>query len=116
MQNSLTKECEFYRLDYWVKRNGCSDRTQEDSFEGDVHHISWTCGGKAGALQHWKVDDMGKFSFPVYFVWLLTVAIQLGHVWASTEPNFSQLAALELPTHIQASEIIMKFFSGFTKP
>jgi poly(3-hydroxybutyrate) depolymerase len=84
-------------LHYWVKRNSCSGLKQEDSFNGVVHHLSWSCGGIDGALQHYKVDDMG-------------------HAWASTEPNLSQLAALEGPTHIQASQIIMEFFDGFTRP
>ncbi|KAI0380790.1 carbohydrate esterase family 1 protein [Hypomontagnella monticulosa] len=86
-------------LGWWVARNGCDDagKTVEDSFDGDVHHTSWTCGGTTGALQHWKVDDMG-------------------HCWASTEINFSQIAAGEGPTHIKASQIIMDFFDNFTKP
>ncbi|XXH00558.1 hypothetical protein Hte_006906 [Hypoxylon texense] len=87
-------------LGWWAERNGCGGddgKTVEDSFGGDVHHTTWTCGGTVGALQHWKVDDMG-------------------HCWASTEINFSQIAAGELPTHIQASQIIMDFFDQFTKP
>src|SRR6186713_606839 len=48
------------RLDSWVQRNGCTNRQQEDTFDGKVHHISWTCNGQQGALQHYKVDDMGK--------------------------------------------------------
>ncbi|KAI1103261.1 Alpha/Beta hydrolase protein [Jackrogersella minutella] len=86
-------------LGWWAQRNGCDDggKTVEDSFGGDVHHTSWTCGAAEGALQHWKVDDMG-------------------HCWASTEINFSQIAAGEGPTHIQASQIIMDFFDQFTKP
>ncbi|KAI0169614.1 carbohydrate esterase family 1 protein [Hypoxylon sp. FL1284] len=86
-------------LGYWAQRNGCDDagKKVEDSFDGDVHHTTWTCGDTEGALQHWKVDDMG-------------------HCWASTEINFSQIAAGELPTHIQASQIIMDFFDQFTKP
>ncbi|KAI1762702.1 carbohydrate esterase family 1 protein [Hypoxylon sp. FL1150] len=86
-------------LGWWAQRNGCDDseKTVEDSFDGDVHHTTWTCGDTEGALQHWKVDDMG-------------------HCWASTEINFSQIAAGELPTHIEASQIIMDFFDSFTKP
>ncbi|KAI1084150.1 carbohydrate esterase family 1 protein [Whalleya microplaca] len=85
-------------LGWWAERNGCTDKKIEDTFDGDVHHTTWTCGGNAkGVLQHWKVDSMG-------------------HCWASTEINFSQIAAGEGPTHIEASKIIMEFFDQFTKP
>ncbi|KAI1391442.1 carbohydrate esterase family 1 protein [Hypoxylon trugodes] len=86
-------------LGWWAQRNGCDDSTKsvEDSFDGDVHHTGWSCGGTDGVLQHWKVDDMG-------------------HCWASTEINFSQISVGEGPTHIQASQIIMDFFDKFTKP
>ena len=47
-------------LGYWAQRNACTNPPkQEDTFDGDVHHFSWTCGGKEGVLQHYKVDDMG---------------------------------------------------------
>lgn len=85
-------------LGWWAERNGCASSEVEDSFDGDVHHTTWTCaGGAEGALQHWKIDDMG-------------------HCWASTEINFSQLSVFEGPTHIQASQIIMDFFDQYTKP
>ncbi|KAI1337523.1 carbohydrate esterase family 1 protein [Xylariaceae sp. FL0016] len=86
-------------LGWWAQRDECSSSKVEDSFDDDVHHTIWTCGtdGTEGVLQHWKVDDMG-------------------HCWASTEINFSQIAAGEGPTHIEASQIIMDFFDQFTKP
>ncbi|KAI2784620.1 carbohydrate esterase family 1 protein [Daldinia loculata] len=86
-------------LGWWAQRNGCDDSAKqvEDSFDGDVHHTTWNCGSEEGALQHWKIDDMG-------------------HCWASTEINFSQVAAGQGPTHIQASQIIMEFFDKFAKP
>ncbi|KAI1332159.1 carbohydrate esterase family 1 protein [Xylariaceae sp. FL0255] len=84
-------------LDWWATRNGCGSNTTTESFSNDVQHLTWTCAGAAGALQHWKVDDMG-------------------HCWASTEPNFSQLSVGEGPTHISASQIIIDFFDQFTKP
>ncbi|OTB06097.1 carbohydrate esterase family 1 protein [Hypoxylon sp. CI-4A] len=86
-------------LGWWAERNGCADadKSVEDTFDGDVHHTSWTCGDSEGVLQHWKIDDMG-------------------HCWASTEINFSQISVGELPTHIQASQIIMDFFDQYTKP
>lgn len=50
-------------LGWWAERSGCTDEKIEDSFEGDVHHSTWTCGdGVEGLLQHWKVDSMGEFS------------------------------------------------------
>ncbi|KAI0111223.1 carbohydrate esterase family 1 protein [Nemania sp. FL0031] len=85
-------------LGWWAERNACTSSVVDDSFDGDVHHTTWTCaGGVEGVLQHWKVDDMG-------------------HCWASTEINFSQISVLEGPTHIEASQIIMDFFDQFTKP
>ncbi|KAI0011098.1 carbohydrate esterase family 1 protein [Xylariaceae sp. FL0662B] len=86
-------------MQWWTQRNGCTNKKVDDTFNGDVHHSTWTCGDKKakGALQHWKVDSMG-------------------HCWASTEINFSQIAAGEGPTHIDASKIIMEFFDQFTKP
>ncbi|KAI1421347.1 carbohydrate esterase family 1 protein [Xylaria sp. FL1777] len=85
-------------LGWWAERNACTSSEVEDSFDGDVHHTTWTCAdGAEGVLQHWKIDDMG-------------------HCWASTEINFSQISVLEGPTHIEASQIIMDFFDQYTKP
>ncbi|KAI0411134.1 carbohydrate esterase family 1 protein [Xylaria grammica] len=85
-------------LGWWAERNACTSSKVEDSFDGDVHHTTWTCANDSeGILQHWKIDDMG-------------------HCWASTEINFSQLSVLEGPTHIQASQLIMDFFDQYTKP
>ncbi|KAI0473427.1 carbohydrate esterase family 1 protein [Xylariaceae sp. FL0804] len=85
-------------LDWWAARDGCADDPEVDqSFDDDVQHYTWTCNGTAGALQHWKVDDMG-------------------HCWASTEINFSQISIGQGPTHINASRIIMDFFDQYTKP
>ena len=50
------------RIEYWAKRNKCTTMSQEDSFDGKVHHLSWTCQGKDGIVQHYKIDDMGMFS------------------------------------------------------
>lgn len=48
-------------LEDWATRNECVDKKVEDSFEGDVHHFSWTCGDTGeGVQQHWKIDSMGK--------------------------------------------------------
>lgn len=84
-------------LDSWATRGQCSNKTTEESFNNDVQHYTWTCAGEQGALQHYKIDDMD-------------------HCWASTEPNFSQLSVKQGPTHIEADDVIMKFFDQFSKP
>ncbi|KAK2608945.1 hypothetical protein QQS21_002521 [Conoideocrella luteorostrata] len=85
-------------LGRWAQRNSCEKCAhQADLFEGDVHHFSWTCSGQQGVLQHYKTDDQK-------------------HCWPSTEINFSQLAAGDTPTHIEASAIIQEFFMRFTRP
>jgi len=84
-------------LGWWAARNGCqNENTQVDTFGGDVHWRTWNCSAKSNLLQHYKVDDMG-------------------HVWPSTEINFSALAAEKGPTHIEASAIIMEFFDQWTR-
>ncbi|KAJ7232313.1 hypothetical protein B0H12DRAFT_1145488 [Mycena haematopus] len=75
-------------LSWWAERNGCGTNTSETLFNGDRVE---------GLLQHWKVDDMG-------------------HCWASTSLDFSEIAAGQGPTPIDASTIIMAFFDLFTKP
>ncbi|KAJ7328031.1 carbohydrate esterase family 1 protein [Mycena albidolilacea] len=87
-------------LSRWATRNGCtSGNTTETLFSGDVHHSSWACAGVEGesVLQHWKVDDMR-------------------HCWASTSLDFSEIAAGQGPTPIDASTIVMAFFDQFVKP
>ncbi|OAA69890.1 carbohydrate esterase family 1 protein [Cordyceps fumosorosea ARSEF 2679] len=85
-------------LQRWAERNGCdSPHKQEDLYGGGVHHLSWTCKGQEGVLQHYKTDDQK-------------------HDWPSPWPNFSQLAALDKPTHLEASAIIQEFFMRFTRP
>ncbi|KAI5867258.1 carbohydrate esterase family 1 protein [Durotheca rogersii] len=84
----------------WAARNACGDGAPASvdlSFGGKVRRERWTCGGAEGVVEHWRVEDMG-------------------HCWASTEINFSQIAAGEGPTYIQASRIIMDFFDRFAKP
>ncbi|KAJ7862366.1 hypothetical protein B0H14DRAFT_3444744 [Mycena olivaceomarginata] len=90
----------FDRLSRWATRNGCTaGNTTETLFSGDVHHSSWACAGVEGesVLQHWKVDDMR-------------------HCWASTSLDFSEIAAGQGPTPIDASTIVMAFFDQFVKP
>lgn len=46
------------RLSRWAQRNQCDEPyQQEDLFDNDVHHLSWTCGGQEGVIQHYKTDD-----------------------------------------------------------
>jgi hypothetical protein len=47
------------RLDWWVQRNDCTLKTEETLKDGKVHYYSWTCGGKEGLLQHYKIDGLG---------------------------------------------------------
>ncbi|KAF2713837.1 carbohydrate esterase family 1 protein [Pleomassaria siparia CBS 279.74] len=79
-------------LDWWAQRNGCSNKSEESLIDGDVQHLSWTCGGIQGLLQHYKVIDMG-------------------HCWADTEPNLSQISVPQGPSSVKASEIVMRFFN-----
>ena len=39
----------------WAQRDACGTPTVTDLGNG-VHHTSYTCGGEAGLLQHYKVD------------------------------------------------------------
>jgi hypothetical protein len=62
----MSRECNLWvndsdRLDWWAQRNACGDKTEEVIQNGDVHHLSWSCGGIDGLLQHYKVDSMGEF-------------------------------------------------------
>lgn len=85
-------------LERWADRNECdSPNKQEDLYNGEVHHLSWTCKGQEGVLQHYKTDDQK-------------------HDWPSPWPNFSQLAALDKPTHLEASALIQDFFLKYTRP
>ncbi|PSN75528.1 alpha/beta-hydrolase [Corynespora cassiicola Philippines] len=77
-------------LDWWSHRNNCTSKTEQTPEEG-VHHYSWTCNDKPGLLQHYKVDA-------------------LGHCWADTEPNLSQISVPQGPAQMRASEVMMDFF------
>ncbi|KAK6528512.1 hypothetical protein TWF281_009753 [Arthrobotrys megalospora] len=79
-----------YWLQGWIERNKCDNMT-EVTVNGSAHHFTWTCDGVVGAMQHYKIDGMG-------------------HVWPSTEPNFSQLAAKEGPTVVEGNQLILDFF------
>lgn len=97
------------RLDWWVQRNSCSNKVEEVLNDGKVRHYSWTCGGTEGFLQHYKVEDLGVSD---QFISILKTNILVGHCWADTEPNLSQISVPQLPTIIRASEIIMNFFDN----
>ncbi|KAF7296259.1 Carbohydrate esterase family 1 protein [Mycena chlorophos] len=87
------------RLGYWAERNNCPNATQvvDQQFNGTVQHYSWTCDGVEGLLQHWKVDSMG-------------------HCWASTTLDLTEIAAGQGPTPIDASTLVIQFFDQFVKP
>jgi hypothetical protein len=50
-----------HRLDWWAQRNMCTNKTEEILNDGEVHHYSWSCDGKEGLLQHYKVNGLGKY-------------------------------------------------------
>ncbi|KAK8143738.1 hypothetical protein G3M48_006826 [Beauveria asiatica] len=85
-------------LKRWAERNECdTPNKQQDLYNGQVHHLSWTCKGQEGVLQHYKTDSQK-------------------HDWPSPWPNFSQLAALDKPTYLEASALIQEFFMKYTRP
>jgi poly(3-hydroxybutyrate) depolymerase len=45
---------------WWAQRNGCEGSKEEDLVDGSVHHISWTCGGVQGLVQHYRIDGLGE--------------------------------------------------------
>jgi hypothetical protein len=67
MVSSHLKFCEYasdivLRLEWWAQRMACTNKTEE-SLEGDkVHRSSWTCDGRYGMLQHYKVEDLGTYN------------------------------------------------------
>ncbi|KAB8349403.1 hypothetical protein FH972_023430 [Carpinus fangiana] len=104
-------------LNWWASRNECkAPPVRKDSFGGDVHHLSWSCTTLQGngSLQHWKIDDMSELQSPT--LWLVDANGALEHVWPSKLPNFSQLAAGDTPTHVQASKLVVDFFDNFVRP
>lgn len=51
------------RLSRWAERNGCEEPwDQEDLFDDEVHHLSWSCKGQKGVLQHWKSDKQSTWT------------------------------------------------------
>lgn len=52
------------RLDRWADRNKCNKPyQQQDLFGGDVHHLSYTCGGVQGVVQHYKTDSQSMLPY-----------------------------------------------------
>jgi len=49
------------RLEWWSQRNQCTGKTVETSHGGKVHHYSWTCDGRDGLLQHYKINEMSEW-------------------------------------------------------
>ncbi|KAF2269716.1 carbohydrate esterase family 1 protein [Lojkania enalia] len=84
-------------LEAWAQRNGCTTKAEDDTADNKVHHLSWKCNEVKGLLQHYKVDDMG-------------------HCWADTEPNLTQIPVPQGPAPIQASALMMSFFDRFSNP
>ncbi|KAF2635584.1 alpha/beta-hydrolase [Massarina eburnea CBS 473.64] len=80
-------------LDWWAERNGCGEKSEETLVEGKVLHLSWACGDREGVVQHYRVGE-------------------LGHCWADTEINLSQISVPQGPSVVRASEIVMEFFDG----
>ncbi|KAF1829864.1 alpha/beta-hydrolase, partial [Decorospora gaudefroyi] len=72
-------------LGWWTERNACTTKRTETLYDGKVLHESWICEGKEGFLQHYKIAG-------------------LGHCWADTEPNISQLTVPQLPSVMRSSE------------
>jgi hypothetical protein len=54
-------------LNWWAHRNKCTGKTVQYMFGGEVCHESWSCGGKAGLLQHYKVKSLGKWTLLLLF-------------------------------------------------
>ncbi|KAF1953022.1 alpha/beta-hydrolase [Byssothecium circinans] len=80
-------------LEWWAERNACSQKKEESIADGKVTALKWTCGGTEGVLQHYRVEG-------------------LGHCWADTEINLSQISVPQGPSVMRASEIVMGFFAG----
>ncbi|KAF2679772.1 carbohydrate esterase family 1 protein [Lentithecium fluviatile CBS 122367] len=84
-------------VQWWADRNNCgSSKTEEDLIDGSVHHVSWTCRGESGLVQHYRINE-------------------LGHCWADTEINLSQISVPQGPAKVRASEIVMGFFDRISK-
>ncbi|KAH7074239.1 Alpha/Beta hydrolase protein [Paraphoma chrysanthemicola] len=45
-------------LEWWSQRNKCTTKKEESLDDGKVQHSSWTCEGKQGLLQHYKIADL----------------------------------------------------------
>ncbi|KAL6154318.1 hypothetical protein ACJQWK_01611 [Exserohilum turcicum] len=80
-------------VDWWTQRNNCTAAIQQVTYNGVVRHVSWTCGGQDGIVQHYEVES-------------------LGHCWADTSINYSQLTVPQGPSVIRASEIVINFFDS----
>ncbi|KAF2026532.1 hypothetical protein EK21DRAFT_73896 [Setomelanomma holmii] len=45
-------------LQWWTQRDRCTAKIEESLNDEKVQRSSWTCDGKAGLLQHYKVNDL----------------------------------------------------------
>lgn len=80
-------------VEWWVDRNCCNQMKQDTLLDGNVTAIKWDCWGQSDVLVHYKVEG-------------------LGHCWADTEINLSQLGVPQGPSVIRASEVVMQYFDG----
>ncbi|KAK6504617.1 hypothetical protein TWF481_006556 [Arthrobotrys musiformis] len=81
-----------YWLQGWAERNKCDlNNVTQTVYNSSAEHYVWNCDGVDGVMQHFKINGMG-------------------HVWPSTEPNFSQLNSGDKPTVVQANQLILDFF------
>lgn len=78
-------------LEWWAQRNQCASPKSETIEDGKVQRLTWACGGKEEIIEHLKIEG-------------------LGHCWADTEINLSQISVPQGPTVVRASEIVMGFF------
>lgn len=46
-------------VDWWTQRNNCTAAIQQVTYNGVVRHVSWTCGGQDGIVQHYEVESLG---------------------------------------------------------
>jgi hypothetical protein len=73
-------------------------------------------GPVARSLGYFNTTRSIAWVLPFFFAiidYVLTVFI--GHCWADTEPNLSQISVPQGPAPIQASSIVMAYFDKFVK-
>lgn len=85
-------------LGWWATRNNCDQTPKtEDLFNGKVQHLTWTCKGRSGVVQHY-LSKLHR------------------HNWPSTILDFSAIASGDTSAEINASELIPLFFDQYYRP